>query len=150
VSAPPAQYADLLVLSEALNPQPHRSARNTLGFVLVAPSGKKISMPESATLILQQGAKALSQGDAVSILPISRDLTTQQAADLLNVSRQYLVELLDTGKIPHTKTGRHRRVNMADLLAYKKRRDKRRRAALLEISRLSQEMGGYFDPPYSS
>lgn len=147
VTAPLEQHAELMVLSEALDQRAHASARKAQRFVLVGPTGKRISLPESAFVVLRRGAKMLSKGDAVTILPVSKDLTTQQAADILNMSRQYLVQLLDQGKIPHAKTGKHRRIRIADLLAFKKQRDKRRKSALAEISRIGQEMGGYFDPP---
>lgn len=70
-------------------------------------------------------------------------MTTQQAADLLNVSRQYLVRLLDEGRIQFRKTGKHRRLRVQDVLVFKEQRDKNRRAGLRELSQLTQEFGGY-------
>jgi excisionase family DNA binding protein len=70
-------------------------------------------------------------------------LTTQQAADFLNVSRPYFIRLLEQGAIPHTKTGSHRRVRLDDVLAYKRQRDAERRRALDDLVALSQEMGLY-------
>lgn len=75
--------------------------------------------------------------------PIGREVTTQQAADLLNISRQYLVRLLDEGRIPYRKTGKHRRLRIEDVLSFKEKRDKDRRAGLRELSRMTEELGGY-------
>ena len=71
------------------------------------------------------------------------ELTTQQAADMLNVSRPFLVKLLEEGKMPFTKTGTHRRVLFTDLMEYKQRRNAKRRETLAVITQLGQEMGDY-------
>ncbi len=71
------------------------------------------------------------------------EVTTQQAAELLNVSRQYLVRLLDEGRIPFRKVGKHRRLRVVDVLSFKETRDTDRRAGLRELSRMTEEFGGY-------
>jgi excisionase family DNA binding protein len=85
----------------------------------------------------------LHAGRGVQIVTYERDLTTQQAAELLNVSRQYLVRLLDAGAIPYTRVGTHRRLRLQDVLSYRNLRHSERRASLARITRLSQEMGDY-------
>lgn len=79
----------------------------------------------------------------MAVVPISQELTTQQAADLLNVSRQYLVRLVDEGKLPCVRTGSHRRLLLEDVLRYKAERDREREDTLDELTRLHEDLGGY-------
>ena len=81
----------------------------------------------------------IARGDMVTIIPTGAMLTTQQAADILNVSRPYLSKLLRDGHIPHIPVGSHRRVRYDDLMAYKGKRDAGRIAALETLARLGQE-----------
>ncbi|GBD16361.1 hypothetical protein HRbin26_01259 [bacterium HR26] len=110
---------------------------------LVGPEGQGIDLPESLHALVREIVRVLTRGEAVSIVPISKELTTQEAADLLNVSRQYLVRLLERGEIPYHKVGTHRRIAFADLIEYKRRRDEERRRGLDELTRMSQELGLY-------
>lgn len=112
---------------------------------LVGPNEEQIELPEAVFKLLLQAVPYLERGEGVSIIPSARELTTQQAADLLNVSRQYVVRLLEEGRIPFTKTGSHRRIRLRDLLAFKTERDQTRRAALSKLTRLSREYGLYDD-----
>ncbi len=81
----------------------------------------------------------MSKGRGVSIVPSTAELTTQQAADMLNVSRPFLIGLLSAGEIPYRTVGSHRRITAEDLLAYKDDDDRRRRAAADELTALAQE-----------
>lgn len=103
-----------------------------------------VELPTFAFRLLGEILSELALGNAVKVVPIHAELTTQEGADLLNVSRPHLVKLLDEGKIPHTKTGRHRRVKFADLMQYKQQRELTNHLALDELAAQAQELGmGY-------
>ncbi len=96
--------------------------------------------PEPITLtplisqVMLELLRHLAKGEAVTLVPMGEMLTTQQAADILNVSRPHLIKILDSGQIDHTMTGRHRRIRADDLFAYKRERDERRSEALSELA----------------
>lgn len=98
-------------------------------------------VPREAFEMFLTVLRHLAQGEAVSILPQQAELTTQQAADLLNVSRPFLIKLLERGDIPHHKVGRHRRIRAVDLLAHASRQRDDSEEALQELADLSQELG---------
>ena len=103
-----------------------------------------VELPTFAFRLLGEILSELALGNAVKVVPIHAELTTQEGADMLNVSRPHLVKLLDEGVIPHTKTGRHRRIKFADLMAYKEQRERASRAAMDELAAQAQELGmGY-------
>ena len=83
--------------------------------------------------------RLISSGHGFYMIPVEAELTTQQAADLLNVSRPFLVKLLEKNEIPFTKTGRHRRVRANDIFEYKKKRDANRSDALSTLARLDAD-----------
>lgn len=86
----------------------------------------------------------MSRGESVTVIPHDKQLTSQEAAEILSVSRPHLIELLDRGELPFHRVGTHRRIKIEDALAYRERRDAERRAALAELTRLSEELpGGY-------
>lgn len=110
---------------------------------LVGPTGEAIELPPSIYRLLRQIVHYLAEGKAISVVPIDQELTTQQAANLLNISRPSLIRLLDEGVIPFTKTGSHRRVRFADVMAYREQCRRECRAALSELSRVGAEQGLY-------
>ena len=98
-------------------------------------------IPRAGAAMLAQAFSIIEGGGGVALVPSDAQLTTQQAADMLNVSRPYLISLLESGKIDYTKVGRHRRVAFAALMEYKRHADQRTRAAADELSDAGQEIG---------
>ena len=97
-----------------------------------------LELPTSALRLLLDILAELAEGNAVRVVPVHAELTTQEAADLLNVSRPHLVKLLESGELAFHKTGKHRRIRFADLMAYKAARDQASVAALQELARQAQ------------
>lgn len=100
-----------------------------------------LAVPRAAVELLARILAHMAAGQGVSVVPSHAELTTQQAADLLNVSRPFLIGLLDAGQIEYRKVGKHRRVKAASLLAYLRADDQHRRGAADELSALTQQMG---------
>lgn len=114
---------------------------------LVGPDGRSQRLPESLYAFLVQLIADLQAGKSVSIIQSQATLTTVEAANMLGVSRQFLVKLLDTGQIPHHKVGTHRRIYMRDLLKYKATRDGVRRKTLDDLVEAELEDGLYDREP---
>ena len=104
---------------------------------------EQIALPAIAIPLFQRILETLAAGHAVTIIPQHAELTTMEAADILNVSRPYLVKLLEAGEIPFHRVGRHRRVRMEHLMAYKEKSERQSRAAMDELVALSEELGLY-------
>jgi excisionase family DNA binding protein len=103
-----------------------------------------LPLPPLALRLLTDLLVQLAEGNAVTIQPTPHELTTQEAADYLNVSRPFLVGLLERGEIPFRKVGTHRRVRFADLVSYRKAINAQRRQVLDELAAEAQELGlGY-------
>lgn len=99
-----------------------------------------VAVPASALRLFLHLLTEMSQGNAVTLIPTHAELTTQQAADLLNVSRPYLVKVLDEGKIPCRTVGKYRRVRFDDLMAYKQKDDGARAKILDQLTAKAQEL----------
>ena len=110
---------------------------------LVGPNGSQIDIPDELYGVLRDVMTALSHGLAISIAPHNTMLTTQEAADLLNVSRPTLVRLLTDGEIPYTMRGRHRRVMLRDILDYRDRTRRERRQTLDQMAVDAEDAGLY-------
>lgn len=109
---------------------------------IVCADGTAVPLPSPLIPLVRQLAHALAEDRVVSIHTSSRELTTQQAADMLNVSRPFFIShILGTGQLPYHTVGTHRRIAFDDLMAYKQQRDAERRRALRELSQASQQIG---------
>ena len=114
---------------------------------LVGPDGRSQRLPGSVYAFLVQLIADLQAGKSVSIIQSEATLTTVEAANMLGVSRQFVVKLLDSDQIPHHKVGTHRRIYMRDLLKYKAERDGRRRKALDDLVEAEIKDGLYDRQP---
>jgi excisionase family DNA binding protein len=133
-----AQAALRVILS------PARGRVPKIELALAGGRDEHVAFPPEAAALFLRVLSELANGNAVTVLPVNSELTTQQAADLLNVSRPYVVSLLEQGKIPHRKVGTRRRILCADVLAYKAKETAASRAALAELSSEAQKMNmGY-------
>jgi excisionase family DNA binding protein len=134
----PAERLELDELAALLSRAPANAA-------LVTPDGTLVHLPAAVYEVLSQVITAMRAGRAITLAPVAQRLTTQEAADLLGISRPTLVKLLEDGKVPFEKPGRHRRIRLDDLLTYRDQRRQERREALDELVRQTEELGLYDD-----
>ncbi|MCW9057841.1 MAG: excisionase family DNA-binding protein [Gammaproteobacteria bacterium] len=106
--------------------------------------GTDLILPRDVLALLRDILTEMAQGNAVTIVPTHAELTTQAAADILNVSRPHLIKLLEEGRIPFTLIGTHRRIRYQDLMDYKAERDRKSQEAMEELAKQAQDLGmGY-------
>ncbi len=126
-------YSDRLSLAEFTCVVTH--------FAIGSPSGLKVPLSEAAFDLLLNVLTEMSRGNAVLVVPINAELTTQEAADLLNVSRPYLIRLLDQEKIPFHMVGRHRRILFKDLMQYRQQSKRAKFKAMQELTEMDEDQG---------
>lgn len=115
------------------------------GATLVGPDGEAIELPAGIHALLVSVVENLKAGNGVSVIPLHAELTTVEAAQLLNVSRPHLIKQIDAGAITHHMVGTHRRLRLADVLAYRDQVDARAEAALDAMAAKAEELGLYDD-----
>lgn len=121
-----------------------KNSRNKEVKIKVQEEGEFITIPKKALTLLSDIIENMAEGKTVSIVPSNSEVSTQQAADMLNVSRPHLVKLLEAKKIPFKKVGSHRRILLKDITSYKKQLAKQREAQLDFLSQQAQDLNlGY-------
>lgn len=134
-------------ISTAVEALPHvkdylaSHADHVIRLVVDDDTREPLVVPRGAVELLARILAHMAAGQGVSVVPAHAELTTQQAADLLNVSRPFLIGLLDDDEIEYRRVGKHRRIKAQSLMAYMARDDQERREAADELTRLNQEMG---------
>ena len=123
-----------------LRPALKKSARAKVAKITLTADGEKVVIPREAFDLFVRILAEMANGNAITIVPIHAELTTQQAADLLNISRPFLIGLLQQGKMPFRTVGTRRRVLFADLLEYKQREELRARDVLDELAREAEKL----------
>ncbi len=141
VTPEPDEEEELVVLDREIKEIVAHGARTAK---LVSADGEAIDIPASAFHALELVVDGMAHGQTMLLMPQGKELTTQQAADLLHISRPHVIKLLEKDEMPFHRVGSHRRIRIEDVLAYRERRNARRRSELEELTRLSEELpGGY-------
>lgn len=107
---------------------------------LMSPQGDPLELPADAAQLILDILGHMARGDAVTLIPVHAELTTQQAADLLNVSRPTLVKLLEQGRLAFQKPGRHRRIKFEEVMRYKQESERARNSALDELAAIGEDI----------
>jgi excisionase family DNA binding protein len=146
-SVPTPQEATLARISgERLSRYAHRKKPLSVR-VLEAGQNQPIDLPAGAVALLMDILRAMADGRGVTIIPDHAEVTTVEAANILNVSRPFLIKLLEEKAIPHRLVGKHRRILIDDVMAYKNRIDREREAVLAQLTAEAQEKDmGYGRP----
>lgn len=137
-TAAPTEADSRLAQDSSRRLAPYLSKRRKMRVQIVPEDGgaeeqEPLVLPEAVLDLLFAILTEMAEGNAITLIPVHAELTTQQAADLLNVSRPFLVDLLDRGEIAHRKVGSHRRVLFRDLMVYRKQSEIKRQQAMDEL-----------------
>ena len=112
--------------------------------IKIQETGEFITIPKKAVDLLFNIINSMAEGKSISIVPSDSEITTQQAADILNMSRPHIVKLLEDGVIPFKKVGSHRRILLEDLIEYDRKLKEQRNASLKNLAEQAQDLGlGY-------
>ena len=117
--------------------------QNNLAEIEISETGKRIRIPVSVLRLLVQILKEISQGNPVTVVPEATEITTQAASEVLGCSRPHVVRLLEEGKIPYSKVGKHRRIRYDDLMSFKKKMKVSQKKKLQDLMKLDEESGLY-------
>lgn len=121
----------------------HHHHQTIIRVALVEEDGSQdiVEIPASAFRLFEEILTQMARGNAVTLTPYHHLMTTQQAANFLNVSRPFLIKLLEEGDIPHHRVGRHRRIRFSDMQAYKQKLNDTSSRALEELDSIADELG---------
>jgi excisionase family DNA binding protein len=131
----------LIAKEAAAKLRPVADANTDVRVRVVGKADVVVPLPARVVKLVVELLLVMAEGKPVSFIPHQTELTTQQAADFLNVSRPYLVGLLEKNQIPYRKVGTHRRILVPDLIEYKKKSDEDRRAAIRKMVAEAQKLG---------
>lgn len=132
--------ADARSANQALRALDHGTERAVVRAV-GAPESAAVELPPEARTLLLRILGHMANGDAVAVVPVAAEVTAQQAAEILGVSRPFVIRLVDEGKLACRLVGTHRRIPLADLLAFKQANRAERRAIAAELTAEAQELG---------
>jgi excisionase family DNA binding protein len=141
-SAPPSEIEAALAKETSRVLASHLGEEGSIRVRIVdGPTPATVKLPVAAMRLLVRILEEMARGNAVTLIPVRAELTTQEAADMLNISRPSLIQLLNEGKIDYRRVGTHRRVRLEALMQHKRQADSARRAALAELAAYDQELG---------
>ncbi len=142
---PPPSHEDS-VLAKASSSHLARFIKKDSSLSIKLPDNEVLELPSLAVELLMEILKSMASGHALTLIPANAELSTVQAAETLNVSRPFLIKLLEQGEIPHRKVGKHRRVRLEDILAYKNQIDTERETILDKLAAEAQEENMGYNP----